>query len=153
MVFSLLCMAIYWPTPGLKGRTFKLCVLTRWDFNFCVRSSPLRDQIKVSYRYNILCYLYNVCACDQQYYYMVAEENRQKLWVKTLDSFPPSFWSLVTETLTIVTQPVFGLPSTSVLHLPTLLGLVWWYRCCAQNSTRLVKDKEQKKEPQFLLQC
>ena len=35
-------MAIYWPTPGLKGRTFKLCVLTRWDFNFCVRSSPLR---------------------------------------------------------------------------------------------------------------
>ena len=35
-------MAIYWPTPGLKGRTFKLCVVTRWDFNFCVRSSPLR---------------------------------------------------------------------------------------------------------------
>ena len=35
-------MAIYWPTPGLKGRPFKLCVLTRWDFNFCVRSSPLR---------------------------------------------------------------------------------------------------------------
>ena len=35
-------MAIDWPTPGLKGRTFKLCVLTRWDFNFCVRSSPLR---------------------------------------------------------------------------------------------------------------
>ena len=35
-------MALYWPTPGLKGRTFKLCVLTRWDFNFCVRSSPLR---------------------------------------------------------------------------------------------------------------
>ena len=21
---------------------FKLCVLTRWDFNFCIRSSPLR---------------------------------------------------------------------------------------------------------------
>ena len=35
-------MAIYWPTPGLKGRTFKLCVLTKWDFNFCIRSSPLR---------------------------------------------------------------------------------------------------------------
>ena len=34
-------MAIYWPTPGLKGRMFKLCVLTRWDFNFCVHSSPL----------------------------------------------------------------------------------------------------------------
>ena len=28
----------------LRGRTFKLCVLTRWDFNFCVRSSPLRDR-------------------------------------------------------------------------------------------------------------
>ena len=26
----------------MKGRTFKLCVLTRWDFNFCIRSSPLR---------------------------------------------------------------------------------------------------------------
>ena len=24
-----------------KGRTFKLCVLNRWEFNFCVRSSPL----------------------------------------------------------------------------------------------------------------
>ena len=34
-------MAIYWPTPDFKGRTFKLCVLTRWNFNFCVRSSPL----------------------------------------------------------------------------------------------------------------
>ena len=29
---------------GLKGRTFKLCVLTKWDFNFCVRSSPLRGK-------------------------------------------------------------------------------------------------------------
>ena len=34
-------MAIYWPTPGYKGRTFKFCS-TRWDFNFYVRSSPLR---------------------------------------------------------------------------------------------------------------
>ena len=39
----------------------------------------IKYQIKVSYRCNILCYLYNVCACDQQYYYMVAAENRQKL--------------------------------------------------------------------------
>ena len=30
--------------PGFNGRTFKLCVLTRWDFNFCIRSSPLRGQ-------------------------------------------------------------------------------------------------------------
>ena len=35
-------MAKHWPTPGFTGRTFKPCVLTRWDFNFCVRSSPLR---------------------------------------------------------------------------------------------------------------
>ena len=42
LAVSVACMAIYWPTPGLKGRTFKLCVLTRSDFNFCVRSSPLR---------------------------------------------------------------------------------------------------------------
>ena len=39
---SIACMAIYSPTPGFKGRTFKLCVLTTWDFNFCVRSSKLR---------------------------------------------------------------------------------------------------------------
>ena len=39
-------MAIYWPTSSLKGRTFKLCVLTRWDFNFCVRSSPQRGWIR-----------------------------------------------------------------------------------------------------------
>ena len=46
LAVSVACMAIYWPTPGLKGRTFKLCVLTRWDFNFCVRSSPLRGRIR-----------------------------------------------------------------------------------------------------------
>ena len=40
-------MAVYCPTPGFKGRTFKFCVLIRWDFNFCVRSSPLqRTKIK-----------------------------------------------------------------------------------------------------------
>ena len=42
LAVSVACMAIYWPIPGFKGRTFKLCVLTRWDFNFCVRCSPLR---------------------------------------------------------------------------------------------------------------
>ena len=42
LAVSVACMAIYWPTLGFKGRTFKLRVLTRWDFNFCVRSSPLR---------------------------------------------------------------------------------------------------------------
>ena len=44
---SVACMAICWATPGFKGRTFKLCVLTRWDFNFCVRSSPLRGFLLV----------------------------------------------------------------------------------------------------------
>ena len=36
------CIAIYWPTTGFKGRTFKLCALNRWEFNFCIRSFPLR---------------------------------------------------------------------------------------------------------------
>ena len=44
MAVRVACMAIYWPTPGFKGRTFKLSVLIRWDFNFCVRSSPLREE-------------------------------------------------------------------------------------------------------------
>ena len=40
MAVSTACMAIYWPSPGFRGRTFKLCVLSRRDFKFCVRSSP-----------------------------------------------------------------------------------------------------------------
>ena len=32
--------------PGFKGRTVKLSVLIRWDFNFCVRSSPLCGYIR-----------------------------------------------------------------------------------------------------------
>ena len=42
LAVSVACMATYQPTPGFKGRTFKLCVLTRWDCNFSVSSSPLR---------------------------------------------------------------------------------------------------------------
>ena len=30
-----------------KGRTFKLCFLNRWDFNFCIHSSPLRGTGRV----------------------------------------------------------------------------------------------------------
>ena len=45
---SVACKAIYRPAPGFKGRTLKLCVLTRWDFNFCVRSSPPRNLRRVS---------------------------------------------------------------------------------------------------------
>ena len=40
---------LYWPTPGFKRRTFKLCVLNRWDFNFCVRSSRLRMKEKETF--------------------------------------------------------------------------------------------------------
>ena len=47
-------MAIYWPTPGFKGRTFTLCVLTRWDFNFCVRSSPLRVREEMQWQQKAL---------------------------------------------------------------------------------------------------
>ena len=43
LTVSIGCMAIYRPTLGFKGRAFKFCVLNSWDFNFCVRSSPLRE--------------------------------------------------------------------------------------------------------------
>ena len=39
---------VYWPTPGFKGRRFKLCVITRWGFNFCVRSSSLRGHRQIN---------------------------------------------------------------------------------------------------------
>ena len=42
LAVSVVRIAIYRPTPGFKGKTFNRCVLNRWDFNFCVRSSPLR---------------------------------------------------------------------------------------------------------------
>ena len=40
---NIACMAIYWPTPEFKRRLFKLCVLSRWDFTFCVRTSLPTD--------------------------------------------------------------------------------------------------------------
>ena len=46
------CMAISWPTPGFKERTFEFWVLNRWAFNFCVRITPLPcshiERIKVN---------------------------------------------------------------------------------------------------------
>ena len=51
-------MAIYWPTPGYKGRTFKLCVLTRWDFNFCIRSSPLWGPGKKKQTFGPVCIIH-----------------------------------------------------------------------------------------------
>ena len=44
LTVSVACVAIYRPTPGFKGRPFKLSILTRWDFNFCVRRSLLRGR-------------------------------------------------------------------------------------------------------------
>ena len=46
LAVSVACMAIYWPTPRSKVRTVKFCVLIRWDFNFCVRSSTLREKAR-----------------------------------------------------------------------------------------------------------
>ena len=34
-------MAIHWPTPDFKGRTFELWALNRWVFNICVCSAPM----------------------------------------------------------------------------------------------------------------
>ena len=33
--------------PQALNRNFKLCVYNRWDFNFCVRSSPLRGYVNL----------------------------------------------------------------------------------------------------------
>ena len=35
-------MAIFWPTPSFKGKTFELWVINRWVFNFCIHSTPLQ---------------------------------------------------------------------------------------------------------------
>ena len=51
LAVSIACIAIQWPTPGLKGRAFKLCAVNRWDFNFCVRSSPLRSWPHVRHKH------------------------------------------------------------------------------------------------------
>ena len=42
----------------VKGRTCKLCVLNRCDFNFCVRSSPLREMVCMC-----VCVCISVCIC------------------------------------------------------------------------------------------
>ena len=40
MAVSVACMTIYWPTPGFKGRIFKLCFLIRWDLIFLCPQLP-----------------------------------------------------------------------------------------------------------------
>ena len=37
-------MAIYGPAPSSKGRPFEFWVLSRWVFNFCIRSTPPRGE-------------------------------------------------------------------------------------------------------------
>ena len=41
---------------GFKGRTFKLCVLTKWDFNFCVRSSHCGWSRPCTYQTLVQCF-------------------------------------------------------------------------------------------------
>ena len=41
------CMAIFWPAPGFKERTFKRWVFKRWIFTFCVGSTRLGDIVLV----------------------------------------------------------------------------------------------------------
>ena len=58
LAVSVACMAIYWPSPGFRGRTFKLCVLDRWDFNFCVRRSPTRGDSEHSFQNKVRAYIH-----------------------------------------------------------------------------------------------
>ena len=51
LAVSVAYMTIYWPAPGFKGRTPKLCVLTRWDFNFCIHSSALKGLVIAEIHY------------------------------------------------------------------------------------------------------
>ena len=39
------CMAIFWHFQGYIWRTFELWVLNKWLFDFCARSTPLREWI------------------------------------------------------------------------------------------------------------
>ena len=76
-------MAIYWPTPGFEGKTFKLCVLTRWDFNFCVLSSPLRGPLGDAGRRcnaSVARGLYNQSEKDVNDVFVRLESNSFLLW-------------------------------------------------------------------------
>ena len=44
-----------------KGRTFKLCVLTRWDFDFCVHRGAQRTKINI--KINIVSFIYISVKC------------------------------------------------------------------------------------------
>ena len=103
----------------------------------------IKYQIMVSYSCNILCYLYSVYACDQQYHYMVAAGNMLKMWVSgkqvqivskrhlTLFLHWSCHWSLRHWHYPNSTYIWFA--QHIRMHLPYLLGLDWWYHCCAQN--------------------
>ena len=104
-------MVLYWPTPGFRGRTFKLCVLTRWDFNFCVRGSPLQGNGN-----NIRCCCSSVCTCvvvvkPSPHYYLPLHGIGR--W-GTTDDFTTSFLHV----------PLFS----TALSSGTWLSITW---CCS----------------------
>ena len=48
------CMAFFWPTPGLKGRTFEFWALNKWVFNCCIHSTLLWENNQRSVSVNPL---------------------------------------------------------------------------------------------------
>ena len=73
--------------PYLQTPASAVLVLLASRRVLCALYPNIKYQIKVSYRYNILCYLYNVCACDQQYYYthsLCSLHQNKNLWSKVL---------------------------------------------------------------------
>ena len=74
LAVSVACVAVYWPTRGFKGRTFQLCVLIRWDFNFCVRSGTL---ISVSAAPHCRVKLWALCEADYNINFQVYTGRQQ----------------------------------------------------------------------------
>ena len=86
LAVSVACMAIYWPTPGFKGRTFKLCVLTRRDFNFCICSSPLWE-IKLHRLTDCKCAL-NYKLCFECGWAQNKHMSKSTCWIRSSPLFP-----------------------------------------------------------------
>ena len=82
LAVSIACMAIYWPIPDFKGRTFKLCVLTRWDVNFCVRSSQLRRCGRRTIP-NAECIVTTTDFCIQMCSDVIHTEEDEQKWIRT----------------------------------------------------------------------
>ena len=116
-------MAIYWPTPSFKGRTFKLCVLTRWDFNFCVRSSLLRGSKRSMYVY-ILTYS-RLAVTVSSWAYPILSSNLSKKFKTLLQD--SSSWHLVIITLHLSWKSCTGFPFQSTLNtkLHAYASMLW----------------------------